>query len=128
MLPDSLCVHKSRLGTRDALLSMPDRLQHCLDSGGEPRVVQVDFSGAFDRITSLSSLMTVFQIWKRKGLSKALVKVDARARLGLRRLLQGGYLVMRKVRWMLTVSATCVKLLIFPLREYSSSESGSAAA
>lgn len=78
MLPDSLCVHKSRLETRDALLSMPDRLQHCLDSGGEPRVVQVDFSGAYDRITSLSSLMTVFQIWKRKGLSKALAKVDAK--------------------------------------------------
>ena len=46
---------KSR-GTCDALLCMSHTLQSALESGQEVRIVQIDFSAAFDRINHLGIL------------------------------------------------------------------------
>ena len=37
-------------GTCDALLCLPHSLQSALESGQEARIVQIDFSAAFDRV------------------------------------------------------------------------------
>ena len=38
------------MGTCDALLCVSHRLQSALESGQEARIVQIDFSAAFDRV------------------------------------------------------------------------------
>ena len=47
--PQSLLMGKG-LGTCDALLCVSHILQSALESGHEARIVQIDFSAAFDRI------------------------------------------------------------------------------
>ena len=47
--PPSLIIGKG-LGTSDALLSVTHTLQSALESGQEARIVQIDFSAAFDRV------------------------------------------------------------------------------
>ena len=44
------------LGTWDALLCMSHTLQNALESGQEARIVQIDFSAAFDRVNHLGIL------------------------------------------------------------------------
>ena len=44
------------LGTCDTLLCLSHRLQSALESGQEARIVQIDFSAAFDRINHLGIL------------------------------------------------------------------------
>ena len=50
ILPPQQFAYRKGLGTCDALLSITDKLQRALDIGGEARVVQIDFSAAFDRV------------------------------------------------------------------------------
>ena len=45
-----------RLGTYDALLCVSHALQSALQSGQEARIVQIDFSAAFDRVNHQGSL------------------------------------------------------------------------
>ena len=45
-----------RLGTCDALLSMSHTNQSALESGQEARIVQIDFTAAFDRVNHLGIL------------------------------------------------------------------------
>ena len=40
-----------RSGYRDALLCVPHTLQRALESGQEARIMQIDFSAAFDRVS-----------------------------------------------------------------------------
>ena len=42
--------YRKGLGTCDALLCMSHTLQSALESGQEARIVQIDFSAAFDRV------------------------------------------------------------------------------
>ena len=49
VLPTTKFVYRTGLGTCDALLCAPHTLQSALESGLEARIIQIDFSGAFDR-------------------------------------------------------------------------------
>ena len=53
--PPSLLFRKG-LGTCDALLCMSNTLQSALESGQEARILQIDFSAAFDRVNHLGIL------------------------------------------------------------------------
>ena len=48
--PPTQFAYRKGLGTCDALLSISHLIQSALDAGSEARVVQIDFSAAFDRV------------------------------------------------------------------------------
>ena len=50
MLPTTQFTYQKDLGTCDALLCMSRTLQSALESGQEARIVQIDFSAAFDGV------------------------------------------------------------------------------
>ena len=50
VLPTTQFAYRKGLGTCDALLCMSHTLQSALDSGQGARIVQIDFSAAFDRV------------------------------------------------------------------------------
>ena len=50
MLPTTLFAYWRGLGTCDILLCMSHSLQSTLESGQKARIVQIDFSPAFDRV------------------------------------------------------------------------------
>ena len=50
VLPTTQLASRKGLGTCDALLCVSHTLQSTLDSGQEARIVQIDFSAAFDRV------------------------------------------------------------------------------
>ena len=50
MLPACLFAYRKGLGTCDALLAISHLLQNTLEHGSEARLVQIDFSAAFDRV------------------------------------------------------------------------------
>ena len=50
VLPTSQFAYQKDLGTSDALLCVSHTLQSALESGHEARIVQIDFSAAFDTI------------------------------------------------------------------------------
>ena len=50
VLPTAQFAYRKGLGTCDALLCMSHTLQSALESGQEARIVQIDFSTAFDRV------------------------------------------------------------------------------
>ena len=50
VLPNTQCAYRKGLGTCDALLCVSHTLQSALESGQEARIVQIDFSAAFDRV------------------------------------------------------------------------------
>ena len=50
ILPDSQYGFRKGLGTTDALLHASHVLQSALDHGHEAKIVQIDFSAAFDRV------------------------------------------------------------------------------
>ena len=56
VLPTTQFTYRKGLGTCDALLCMPDTLQSALERGQEARIVQIDFSAAFDRVNHLGIL------------------------------------------------------------------------
>ena len=49
-LPKTKCAYRKGLGTCVALLRVSYTLQSALESGQEARIVQIDFSKAFDRV------------------------------------------------------------------------------
>ena len=51
VLPTTQSAYRKGLGTCDALLCMSHTLQCALESGQEARIVQIEFSAAFDRVT-----------------------------------------------------------------------------
>ena len=53
LLPTTQFAYRKGLGTCDALLCVTHTLQSALESGQEARIVQIDFSVAFDRINHL---------------------------------------------------------------------------
>ena len=56
MLPTTQFTYRKGLGTFDALLYVSQTLQSALESGQEARIVQIDFSTAFDRVNHLGIL------------------------------------------------------------------------
>ena len=52
MLPTTLFAYRKCLGTCDALLCVSHILQSALERGQKARIVQIDFSAAFDRVKS----------------------------------------------------------------------------
>ena len=50
VLPTTQFAYRKGLGTCDALLYVSHTLQNALESGQEARIVQIDFSAAFDRV------------------------------------------------------------------------------
>ena len=48
VLPTTQFAYRKGLGTRDALLCLSHTLQSAFESGKEARIVQIDFSAAFD--------------------------------------------------------------------------------
>ena len=56
VLPTTQFAYRKGLGTYDALLCVSHTLQSALESGHEARIVQIDFSAAFDRVNHLGIL------------------------------------------------------------------------
>ena len=56
VLPTTQFAYWKGLGTCAALLCVSHTLQSALESGQEARIVQIDFSAAFDRVNLLSIL------------------------------------------------------------------------
>ena len=50
MLPTTKFTYRKGLGTCDALLCMAHSIQSALEMGQEARIVQIDFSAAYDRV------------------------------------------------------------------------------
>ena len=50
VLPTTQFAYRKGLGTCDAFLCVSHSLQSALESGHEARIVQIDFSAAFDRV------------------------------------------------------------------------------
>ena len=50
MLPTTQFAYRKGLGTCDALLCAAHTLQKALEMGHEAKIVQIDFSAAFDRV------------------------------------------------------------------------------
>ena len=56
VLPTTQFDYRKGLGTWDALLCVSHTLQSALENGQEARIVQIDFSAAFDRVNNLGIL------------------------------------------------------------------------
>ena len=50
VLPTTQFSYRKGLGTGDVLLCVAHTLQNALEMGQEARIVQIDFSAAFDRV------------------------------------------------------------------------------
>ena len=50
VLPTTQFAYRKGLGTGDAILCVSHTLQSALESGQKARIVQIDFSAAFDRV------------------------------------------------------------------------------
>ena len=62
VLPTTQFAYLKGLGTCDALLCASHTLQSALESGQEARIVQIDFSAAFDRVNHLGILCTLCSV------------------------------------------------------------------
>ena len=56
VLPTTQFAYRKGLGTCDTLLCVSHTLQSALESGQEARIVQIDFSAAFDTVNHLGIL------------------------------------------------------------------------
>ena len=56
VLPTTQFAYRKGLGTCDAVLCVSLTLQSALESGQEARIMQIDFSAAFDRVNHLGIL------------------------------------------------------------------------
>ena len=56
VLPTTQFAYRKGLGACDALLCVSHTLQSALENGQEARIVQIDFSAAFDRVNHLGIL------------------------------------------------------------------------
>ena len=63
VLPATQFAYKKGLGTCDALLCVAHTLQSALKMGQEARIVQTDFSAAFDRVNHLGILFKLGSKW-----------------------------------------------------------------
>ena len=62
VLPITQVAYRKGLGTCDALFCVPHTLQSALERGQEARIVQIDFSAAFDRVNHQGILYKVCSV------------------------------------------------------------------
>ena len=62
VLPTTLFAYRKGLGTHDALLCVSLTMQGALESGQDARIVQIDFSAAFDRVNHLCILSSALRV------------------------------------------------------------------
>ena len=62
MLPTTQFAYRKGLGTCDALLRVAHSLQSALEMGQEARIVQIDFSAAFDRVNHQGILLKLCSV------------------------------------------------------------------
>ena len=62
VLPTTQFAYRKGLGTCDALLCVSHTLQSALENGHEARMVQIDFSAAFDRVNHLGILYKICSV------------------------------------------------------------------
>ena len=60
VFPNTQFAYRNGLGTCDALLCMPHTLQSALESVQKAKIVQIDFSAAFDRVSNRGIL---YRLW-----------------------------------------------------------------
>ena len=60
VLPTTQFAYRKGLGTYDALLCLSHTLQSALESGQEARIVEIDFSAAFDRVNHQGILYKLY--------------------------------------------------------------------
>ena len=76
VLPATQFAYRSGLGTCDALLFVSHSLQSALESGQEARIVQIDFSAAFDRVNHLGILYKLYSVGIRGSVLSILTQVS----------------------------------------------------
>ena len=65
VLPTTQFAYQKGLGTCDELLCVSHTLQSALESGQEARIVQINFSAAFDRVNHLGILYKLWSVvWR----------------------------------------------------------------
>ena len=69
VLPTTQFAYRKGLGTCDALLCLSHTLQSALENGQEARIVQIDFSAAFDRVNHLWAFSISSALWVLEVLS-----------------------------------------------------------
>ena len=62
VLPTTQYAYRKGLDACDALLCVSHTLQSALESGQEARIVQIDFSAAFDRVNHLVILYNLYSV------------------------------------------------------------------
>ena len=62
VLPTTQFAYRKGLDTCDALLCVSHTLQSALESGQEARIMQIDFSAAFDRVNHLGILYRICSV------------------------------------------------------------------
>ena len=60
VLPTTQFAYRKGLGTCDAVVCMSHTLQSALKSGQEARIVQIDFSVAFDKVNHLGIIYKLY--------------------------------------------------------------------
>ena len=63
VLPTTQFAHRKGLGTCDALLCVSHTLQSTQEIGKEARIVQIDFSAAFDRVKTIREFCIISVLW-----------------------------------------------------------------
>ena len=63
MLPTTQFAYRKGLGGCDALLFVSHKLQSVLEIGQKARIVQIDFSAAFERVNHLGILDKCSALW-----------------------------------------------------------------
>ena len=68
VLPTTQFAYRKGQGPCDALLCMSHTLQSALESGQEAKIMQIDFSAAFDRVNHPGILYVGSARWVLEGL------------------------------------------------------------
>ena len=63
VLPTTQFAYRKGLGTCDALLCLAHTLQSALEMGQEARIVQIDFSAAFDGVNH-QGILSMLVLWE----------------------------------------------------------------
>ena len=67
VLPTTQFAYRNGLGTCDALLCVAHTLQIASEMGQEVRIIQIDFSAAFDRVSSIRGFSSSSVLWELEG-------------------------------------------------------------
>ena len=63
VLPIAKFAYQKGLGTCDALLCMSHAVQSALKNGQEARIIQIDFSAAFDKVNNQAGFSISIALW-----------------------------------------------------------------